>query len=88
MANLPGDYAPPAVRLLVATADDEPAGCVALRAISPAVCEMNRLLVRPEFRGNRLGFQLSQQIIEEARTVGNTTMRLITLRSMTAAVRL
>ncbi|GAC1599840.1 MAG: hypothetical protein NVS4B10_11270 [Myxococcales bacterium] len=43
LAALPGDYAPPRGRILVAQVGGAPAGCVALRALDPQVAEMRRL---------------------------------------------
>ena len=89
LAELPGKYAPPEGRLLLAEYEDQIAGCVALRKIEPSkieaskieptVCEMKRLYLRPQFRAKGLGRALTDRIIAEARQIGYRSMRLDTV---------
>ena len=79
LAKLPGDYAQPAGRLLLAYEESQLVGCVALRKIDERICEMKRLFLRVEFRGYGLGRRLIETIIREAKQIGYERMRLDTL---------
>jgi GNAT superfamily N-acetyltransferase len=86
--GLPGDYALPQGRLLLATFESMVAGCVALKRISDEVCEMKRLYVRSELRGKGIGKRLTTDLMEQARAIGYTQMRLDTLPLMKEAITL
>lgn len=79
LAELPGSYAAPAGRLLLAFHDAQLAGCVGLRNLGAGTCEMKRLFVRAGFRGKGLGRHLIEAVMREAREIGYERMRLDTL---------
>ena len=79
LAELPGAYAEPDGRLLLARHNDELAGCVALRKLSERTCEMKRLFVGDTFRGKGIGRLLIEMIIRNAKEIGYERMLLDTL---------
>jgi putative acetyltransferase len=79
LAALPGDYAPPHGRLLLAEYEGQLAGCMALHKLEPGICEMKRLYLRPQFRGKGLGRALANRAVADARLIGYQRLRLDTV---------
>lgn len=103
LADLPGAYARPAGRLLLAWLDGEAAGCVALRPLLVACCstgysklivdspesaEMKRLFVPARYRGHGIGRVLTERALDEAASAGYRRVCLDTLPSMREAINL
>jgi len=81
-------YGPPRGLLLLAKIEDDLAGCVAVRPLEAAVCELKRLYVRSAYRGTGLGRRLTETALQAARDLGYERIRLDTLPQMAAAQRL
>ncbi len=88
LSGLPGAYCPPAGGLWLATVEGQPAGCAALRPLGEGVGEMKRLYVRPAFRGHHLGRLLAETTLARAREAGHRRVRLDTMPTMGAAIKL
>lgn len=87
-ALLPGKYAPPDGRVLLAMMSEAIVGCVAMRRVDDAICEMKRLYVRPWARGTGAGRMLVERLIQEARLAGYGEMRLDVLAEFDRAQQL
>ncbi len=90
MASLPGAYAAPQGRLFFAEIDGRPVGCVGIRPLqdSDGLCEMKRLYVAPEARGQGVGATLAMAAIKAAKEIGYKKLMLDTLPNMRMAVKL
>jgi GNAT superfamily N-acetyltransferase len=88
LSSLPGKYSIPEGRLFLALYNNEPAGCVALRKIDTGSCEMKRMFVYPKFHGKRIGHALAEAIINEAKNIGYSSMKLDTSWRQVEALKL
>lgn len=86
--DLPGSYAPPKGRLLLARSDGSPVGCVALHEAGWPRAEMKRLFVRPSARGLGGGRALVSAVLAQAIDIGYNEVVLDTLPSMAEAQQL
>ncbi len=101
--GLPGAYARPAGRLLLAWLDGEAAGCIALRPLVAGCCsvgvsklmadssesaEVKRLYVPARYRGHGIGRVLAERVLAEAKAAGYRRVCLDTLPSMREAIAL
>lgn len=78
----------PKGNLLTAWNNAEPAACGMLREFEPGIAEIQRLYVRPEYRGKGLARQISLALMDSARTAGYHTIRLDTGRPLIGAIKL
>ncbi|SOE19544.1 Acetyltransferase (GNAT) family protein [Spirosomataceae bacterium TFI 002] len=88
--ELPGNYAEPKGSILLALNDaNEIVGVVALKPLKEkATCEMKRLYVDPNYRKFKIGFQLIEHVIDDAKSKGYDLMKLDTLEKLQAAIKL
>jgi len=93
LRTLPGAYAPPRGRLLLAGAPNDAFACIALRPLDTAgrggtdatIGEVKRLYVQPAHRGQGWGRRLAQTLVDEARGIGYRVLKLDTLEWMKPA---
>lgn len=81
-------YAPPHGRLYLVCVGSTPVGCAALKALDDTRCEMKRLYVRPEYRGQGIARALVHQLMQEARVAGYRQMVLDTFPFLPEAITL
>jgi len=75
-ATFADKYAAPKGCVLLAEMEGTIVGCVAMRQVTPTICEMKRMYVRQDARGKHIGRELAEHLIREARAAGYREMRL------------
>ncbi len=85
---MPGKYSEPNGTILLVWEGQGIAGGVALRPLENKICEMKRLFVREQWRGNGLGEKLVKEIIRFAVTAGYLKIRLDTETRLEKAIEL
>ena len=82
-------YSTPTGALFIAYYNAIPVGCIALQPLKEVqTCEMKRLYVAPAYRKLGVGDALVKVLLQEAQSLGYTTMKLDTLERLQAAIRL
>jgi ribosomal protein S18 acetylase RimI-like enzyme len=82
-------YSAPTGALFIATYHATPVGCIALQPLQEAgTCEMKRLYVDPEYRKLGIGDALVKALLQEAKVLDYTLMKLDTLERLQAAIKL
>lgn len=79
LAALPERFTPPAGECLIARLDGAPVGTLMLKRVDAALCELNRMYVRPEGRGRGIARALCERLMDAARAMGFREIRLETL---------
>ncbi len=88
LTTLPGKYGPPAGRLVVVLDEGAPVACGALRPLDDATCELKRIYVKPAYRGRGLGREITARLMDDARDIGYSIVRLDTLRRLLPALKM
>lgn len=82
-------YSAPVGALFIAFYNAMPVGCIALQPLQEAhTCEMKRLYVVPDYRKIGVADALVKALLQEAQSLGYTTMKLDTLERLQAAIQL
>ena len=88
LALLPGPYARPTGDMFLARLDTRPVGTAMYKSDGNGLAEMNRLFVSPAARGRGAGAQLVDEVMTGARQDGSQTLRFVSARHLTSAIRL
>ncbi|MBI5031026.1 MAG: GNAT family N-acetyltransferase [Chloroflexi bacterium] len=78
-------FNPPFGRFYLVESDGQTAGVGCLKRIDQKVAEIQRMYIRPEFRGKKIGRLLVERLIADARDIGYQKLRLESLKFLTTA---
>ncbi len=78
-------FQPPFGRFYLAQEGEQVGGVGCLKQLQEQVGEIQRMYVRPEFRGRGLGRLIAERLIADARQIGYHTLRLESLKFLQTA---
>ena len=78
-------FQPPDGRFYLVENNNQPAGVGCLKKLSSGVGEVQRMYVLPRFRGKGIGRAIINRLIEEARSIGYSQLKLESLQFLQAA---
>ena len=81
-------YMKPKGSLIIAYDGTKAVGCVALRNWDNETAELKRMFVAPAYHGHKIGQRLLEQILGVAQKLGYKKVRLDTISTMEAALKL
>lgn len=79
---------PDGLVVLAYAGPDKLCGCFAIRKLEQEVCELKRMFLRKEYRGQGYGRKLLDSALQQGRELGYQKMRLDTLPEMQQAIAL
>lgn len=88
LALLPGPYVRPKGDILLGLLGTEPVGTVMYRNDEGGCAAMDRLFVSPNARGRGVGVRLVEDVMVRARNDAYETLRFVTARHLTSAIRI
>jgi GNAT superfamily N-acetyltransferase len=78
-------FSPPSGRLLLAREEVVAAGVAFMKTIREDTCEIKRMYVRPAYRGKKIGRNLLNQLIQDAKEIGCSKILLDSAQFMREA---
>ncbi|WP_430966655.1 GNAT family N-acetyltransferase [Spongiimicrobium sp. 2-473A-2-J] len=87
LQDIARQYSEPEGSLVIAYSNKkQPIGCFGIRKLDEGICELKRMYIHPEFRGQGIGNLLMKESIRAGNKLGYTKIRLDTLSTMRPAI--